>query len=491
MHSTYLAAMKTFSPVLIVLGVVLCVSATLQLFPALVGLAFETGNHNAFFKSAATGFLAGTVCVATGHLTRSPHLQPRQMFLITATAWIVVPLFGALPFLLLPQGFSMADAVFESVSGMTTTGSTVLVGLDNMGQDILLWRSLLHWFGGIGIIGMAIAVLPFLSVGGMKLFRTESSDWSDKSLPRTQQLLKQMVLVYMAFTVLCGCLYRVFGMDTLNAVNHAMSTISTGGFSTSDSSFAQFESPVLHWICIMFMILGASPFALYLRAFKHRTLAPLGDKQVLGMLAIMAGLTAALAVVVRQLGDSSLLDSVTLAAFNLVSVVTTTGFASADYSQWGNFAIVIFFFATFVGGCSGSTSGGVKIFRLQLCMTLIREQVARAIHPRAAMPRAYNGAIVSDEIVTSLVSFLFMMVICLAVMTLLLSMTGLDLVTSLTGSATALANVGPGLGPIIGPAGNFSSLSDMAKWVLCGGMIMGRLEFLTIIVLFSPAFWRR
>jgi len=483
--------MKTFSPVLIVLGVVLCVTATLQLFPALLGVAYETGNHSAFFKSAAIGFLAGTVCVAIGHLTRSPHLQPRQMFLITATAWIVVPLFGALPFLLLPQGFSMADAMFESVSGMTTTGSTVLVGLDTMGQDILLWRSLLHWFGGIGIIGMAIAVLPFLSVGGMKLFRTESSDWSDKSLPRSQQLLKQMVLLYMAFTVLCAFLFKVFGMDTLNAINHAMATISTGGFSTSDSSFAQFESPVLHWICIMFMVLGASPFALFLRALKHRTLAPLRDRQLLGMLAIMGVLSSALAVAVWQLGDSSVLDSVTLATFSLVSVMTTTGYASTDYTLWGNFAIVIFFFATFLGGCSGSTSGGVKTFRLQLCMTLIREQVARAIHPRAALPRNYNGVTVSDEIVTSLVAFLFMMVICLAVMTLLLSLAGLDLVTSLTGSATALANVGPGLGPIIGPAGNFSSLSDMAKWVLCGGMIMGRLEFLTIIVLFSPAFWRR
>lgn len=483
--------MKTFSPVLLVLGAVLCASALLQLFPALLGLGLETGNQGAFFTSAGIGLLAGTACMVTGHLTRTPHIQPRQMFLITATAWLVVPLFGALPFMLLQEEFSLADAVFESVSGMTTTGATVFVGLDSMGQDVLLWRSLLHWFGGIGIIGMAIAVLPFLSVGGMKLFRTESSDWSDKSLPRTQQLLKQMVFIYLAFTVLCAVLFRVFGMDTLNAINHAMATISTGGFSTSDSSFAQFESPVLHWICILFMILGASPLALFLRALKHRTLTPLRDRQLLGMLAIMGGLSTALAIVVWQLGESSLLESVTLATFNLVSVMTTTGYASGDYTQWGSFAIVIFFFATFLGGCSGSTSGGVKTFRLQLCMTLIREQIARAIHPRAALPRTYNGVPVTDEILTSLVAFLFMMVLCLTIMTLLLSMTGLDLITSLTGSATALANVGPGLGPIIGPAGNFASLSDMAKWVLCGGMILGRLEFLTIIVLFSPAFWRR
>lgn len=483
--------MKTFSPVLIVLGVVLCGASLLQIFPALVGLALGTGNHGAFFTSAALGLATGATCMLAGHLHRSPHLQPRQMFLITATAWLVVPFFGAVPFLLTHQSSSLADAVFESVSGMTTTGSTVMVGLDAMGQDVLLWRSLLQWFGGMGIIGMAIAVLPFLSVGGMKLFRTESSDWSDKSMPRTQQLLKHMVLVYAGLTLLCALLYRAFGMSTLNAVHHALTTISTGGYSSSDSSFAQFTSPALHWICILFMLLGASPFVLFLRVLKHRSLKPLRDRQLLGMLAIIGSLSLTLAVVVWQQGGSSVLASVTLATFNLVSVVTTTGYASADYTLWGNFAIVIFFFATFLGGCSGSTSGGVKTFRLQLCMTLIREQVARAIHPRATLPRAYNGVTVSDEILTSLVAFLFVMVISLAVMTLLLSLSGLDLITSLTGSATALANVGPGLGPIIGPAGNFASLPDMAKWVLCGGMIMGRLEFLTIIVLFSPAFWRR
>lgn len=483
--------MKTFSPVLIVLGVVLCFVALLQLFPALLSWRLASGNLSGYALSALLSGGAGLISIAVGHAHRAPHLQPRQMFLITATAWLVVPLFGALPLLLSLEGLSLADAVFESVSGMTTTGSTVLVGLDAMAADVLLWRSLLQWFGGMGIIGMAIAVLPFLSVGGMKLFRTESSDWSDKSMPRTQQLLKHMVLVYVVLTLLCALLYRVFGMNTFHAVNHALSTISTGGYSTSDSSFAQFASPALHWICIVFMILGASPFVLFLRVLRHRSLAPLADRQLRGMLLMMAGMSGSLALVVWQTGDSSLGEALTLATFNLVSVITTTGYASTDYMLWGNFAIVVFFFATFLGGCSGSTSGGIKTFRIQLCLTLIREQVARAIHPRATLPRAYNGVTVSDEILTSLVAFLFVMVLCLTVMTLLLALTGLDLVTSLTGSATALANVGPGLGPIIGPAGNFASLSDTAKWVLCGGMIMGRLEFLTIIVLLSPAFWRR
>lgn len=374
---------------------------------------------------------------------------------------------------------------------MTTTGSTVLTHLDTMPKDLLLWRSMLQWFGGIGIIGMAIAILPFLSVGGMKLFRTESSDWSDKSLPRTQDLIKQMIFIYFGLTAACALLYFVFGMDWFNAINHAFTTISTGGYSTSDSSFAQFDSPMLHWICILFMILGASPFYLYIRFIKHRDLAILKDKQLGGMLAIIAILTLVLTLELYLRLGEDFWRIVTQVSFSLVSVITTTGFASDDYSLWGSFAVALFFFATFIGGCSGSTSGGVKIFRVQLCFTIIREQITRAIHPRAMMARHYNGVPVSDDILTSLVAFLFIMVISLTVLTLLLALTGLDLVTSLTSSATALMNVGPGLGTVVGPTGNFSSLSVVAKWLLCLGMIMGRLEFLTIIVLFSPAFWRR
>lgn len=499
MTLTYPVGMKLISPSLLVLGVVLNTLAAFQLIPAMLAMVLESGNHGAFFTSAAVSSVAGTILAIVGNHYRASNLQPRQMFLITASAWLVVPCFGALPLALHGDGVSFTDAVFESVSGMTTTGSTVFVGLDAMSADVLLWRSLLQWFGGMGIIGMAIAVLPFLSVGGMKLFRTESSDWSDKSLPRTQQLLKHMVYSYMVLTLLCALSFWIFGMDWFNAVNHAMTTISTGGYSTSDSSFAQFPSLALHWIAILFMILGATPFVLYIRFIKHKSVMVFADAQVRGMLMILAALTVSLTVAAMVsaatnlgIGNATgLAPALTHAAFNIVSVVTTTGYASTDYMQWGSFAIAIFFFATFLGGCSGSTSGGIKTFRVQLCFTVIREQIAKAIHPRAVMTRRYNGSQVSDDIVTSLVGFLFIMALSLTFMTLVLAMTGLDLLTSLTASATALMNVGPGLGDIVGPAGNFSTLSASAKWVLCLGMIMGRLEFLTIIVLLSPAFWRR
>lgn len=482
--------MKILSPSLLVLGAILNIAALFQLIPGVLSLVLDTGDQRAFFLSAAISSAVGLAAFTLGHLHRTPNMIPRQMFLITALAWAILPVFGGLPFMFSTQAIPFTDAVFEAVSGMTTTGSTVLANLDTMPKDLLLWRSLLQWIGGLGIIGMAIAILPFLSVGGMKLFRTESSDWSDKSLPRTQELIKQMMFIYVGLTAACALLYLLFGMDLFNAINHAMTTISTGGYSTSDSSFAQFGSPVLHWIAIVFMILGASPFYLYIRLIKHRNLMMFRDKQLTGMILIMVMLTLLLTLELYLRLGEGFWRIVTLTAFNLVSVMTTTGYASDDYSLWGGFAVALFFFVTFIGGCSGSTSGGVKVFRVQLAFTIIREQIARAIHPRATLPRTYNGVRVSDEILTSLVAFLFVMIISLAVLTLLLALTGLDLVTSLTSSATALMNVGPGLGSVVGPAGNFSTLPEMAKWLLCLGMIMGRLEFLTIIVLLSPAFWR-
>ncbi len=447
--------MKLLSPSLLVLGVTLNALAAFLLIPALLGVLLNTGNEFAFVSSAGISSATGIMLSLLGLRHRSPNMQSRQMFLITASAWIVIPCFGALPFLFVFDHLSITDAVFESVSGMTTTGSTVFTGLDGMAPDILLWRSLLQWFGGVGIIGMAIAVLPFLSIGGMKLFRTESSDWSDKSLPRTQQLLKNMVYSYIVLTVLCAVAYFLAGMGGFNAINHALTTLSTGGYSTSDSSFTQFDSLVLHWISIVFMVLGATPFVLYLHFIRERSLRCFRDAQFTGMLGMLAVLTALLTIPAMEAQHETFPEAVTHAAFNIVSIVTTTGYASSDYMQWGNFAIALFFIATFLGGCSGSTSGGIKVFRIQLCFTIIREQIAKAIHPRASLTRYYNGSYVSDEIVTSLVGFLFIMSLSFTLITIVLASTGLDFVTSITASATSLMNVGPGLGGIIGPAGNF------------------------------------
>lgn len=482
--------MKLLGPTLLILGAILNILALFMLVPLALSLAYNSDNQLAFFSSATITSIAGIIFLLIGKKSRLDFMQPRQVFLITSVAWTGVSLFSALPFILIDHPLTLADAIFEAVSGVTSTGSSVMAGLDQLPKDVLLWRSLLNWIGGVGIIGMAIAVLPFLRVGGMRLFKTESSDWSDKAMPRARSLMAMIIYCYIGLSILCCLAYWLAGMDFFNAVNHAMATVATGGFSTSDDSFAQFDSLLLHWIAIVFMLAGAFPFVLFVRILINRRFIVLEDTQVRGLLLIVMIMTL---VLTAQLIITEQMDpfrALTMAGFNLVSIVTTTGFASGDYQLWGPIAFVVFYFAMFVGGCSGSTSGGIKVFRLQIFAGLVKEQIITAIHPRAIISRRYNGRLISSEIIASSISYMCLMAACLIIIAVILAFTGLDMVTSISGAATAVMNVGPGMGDIIGPAGNFSSLSDTAKWALSAGMLLGRLEFLTILVLFTPAFWR-
>jgi trk system potassium uptake protein len=482
--------MKLLGPTLLILGAILNILALFMLMPLALSITYNSDNQLAFFSSATITSICGIIFLLIGKKARLDFMQPRQVFLITTAAWTGVSLFSALPFLLIDNPLRVADAVFEAVSGITTTGSSVMSGLDSLPKDILLWRSILNWIGGVGIIGMAIAVLPFLRVGGMRLFKTESSDWSDKAMPRAQSLMAMIIYSYIILSLICCLAYWLAGMDIFNAVNHAMATVATGGFSTSDNSFAQFDSLLIHWVAIVFMLAGAMPFVLFVRLLVNRKFVFFRDTQVQGLLWVVSITTIILTLQLIVTHQMDPFQALTKVCFNLVSVITTTGFASGDYQLWGPLALVVFFFVMFVGGCSGSTTGGIKVFRLQIFGGLVKEQIMTAIHPRAIISRRYNNRLISSEIIASSISYMFLMTACLVVIAVILAMTGLDLVTSFTGSATALMNVGPGLGPIIGPSGNFSGISDIAKWVLSIGMLLGRLEFLTIIVLFTPAFWR-
>ncbi len=482
--------MKLLGPTLLILGAILNILALFMLVPLAWSISYDSDNQIAFFSSATVTSIAGIIFLLIGKKYHVEFMQPRQVFLITTCAWTGVSLFGSLPFLFIENSLSLADAVFEAVSGVTSTGSSVMVGLDSQPQDILLWRSMLNWIGGVGIIGMAIAVLPFLRVGGMRLFKTESSDWSDKAMPRARSLMAMIIYCYLFLSVICCLAFWSAGMDLFNAINHAMTTVSTGGFSTSDNSFAQFDSLLIHWIAILFMLAGAFPFVLFVRLLVNRKLLVFNDTQVRGLLWIVAITTTFMSAHLILSEQMEPFRAVTMACFNLVSVITTTGFASGDYQLWGPLALILFFFATFVGGCSGSTTGGIKVFRLQIFAGLVKEQMITAIHPRAVISQRYNNRLISSEIIASSISYMFLMMACLLVSSVVLALTGLDLVTSFTGSAASLMNVGPGLGDVIGPAGNYSSLTDTAKWTLSVAMLLGRLEFLTILVLFAPAFWR-
>ncbi len=454
----------------------------------LYSLGAGSGDSDQLFFGFAATLFAGVMLMLLGHGKRAFSLDRRQGFLMTALAWIVLPGFGALP--LVAHGLSFPDAYFESVSAMTTTGSTVMAGLDQTPHGILLWRSMMAWFGGVGIIVLGIIILPFLRVAGMQLFHTESSDTSEKIVGKTFHLALWIVGVYVVLTFLSTVAFRVFGMTWFDAFIHATGSLATGGMSSHDASFGFFDSRAILIVGIVSMIAGGMPFVAFIRAAKGTPLALIRDIQVrafVGFLAI-ASLILAIDRTLRQATpfDESLIH----AAFNVTSVVTTTGFASTDYQLWGPFAIGAFFMLTFVGGCSGSTAGGIKIYRFQILVRLMLAHLKRVISPNRVQVVLYSERKVEDEVAFAILAFLTVMLVCNVISTLALTALGLDFVTAISASATSWANVGPGLGPIIGPAGNFQPLPNAAMWILSAMMILGRLEFFTILVLLTPSFWR-
>ncbi|MFC5696404.1 TrkH family potassium uptake protein [Pseudomonas sp. GCM10022186] len=482
-------ALPTLRIIGFLIGIFLITLAVSMAIPVLTLVFYErTGDINAFVWSSLITFVAGLALVIPGR-PEQVHLRPRDMYLLTVSSWIVVGTFAALPFLF-TQHISYTDAYFESMSGITATGATVLSGLDNMSPGILIWRSLLHWLGGIGFIGMAVAILPLLRIGGMRLFQTESSDRSEKVLPRSHMVAKYIVAIYVGFTLLGALAFWLAGMGMFDAVNHAMSAISTGGFSTSDLSLAKWEQPAVHWVAVVVMILGSLPFMLYVSVLRGHRMALFKDEQVRGFLGLLLVIWLVLGTWYWLTTQLHWLDALRHVAVNTTSVLTTTGFALGDYSLWGNFSLMLFFYLGFVGGCSGSTAGGIKIFRFQVAYILLKANLKQLVHPRAVIKQAYNGHRLDDDIVRSILTFSFFFTIIICAIALGLSLLGLDWITALTGAAATVSGVGPGLGEIIGPAGNFASLPDSAKWLLTLGMLLGRLEILTVLVLLTPYFWR-
>lgn len=479
-------------PVLYVVAVLLLIAGGILLVPVLyISLAASTlgVDGHAFLLAAAITIGVGA---PVAFLTRKSNfrLVPRQMYLLTVLSWVGVCTVSALPFYWSTLEMSLADAFFESMSGITTTGSTVMVGLDTMPPAILLWRSLLQWMGGIGIIVMVIAIMPHLRVGGMRLFRSEASDKSEKFTARSGKVAQSIGAVYLALSVACALSYWIAGMDVFNAVLHAMTTVSTGGFSTSDLSIRQFASSAVIWTSCVFMFAAGLPFVLLGQVMRGNTRALLSDQQVRGYALFVA---IAILVTGGWLAFSygiPLSEALSLAAFNSISIITTTGYTNIDYNLWGGLAVGAFFFLTFTGACAGSTAGGIKIFRFQIGALMLRNQVNAMVHPRVMSPSFYQGKPISEEIVTSVIAFSFVFAGTVAAVAVALSLTGLDLITALSGAATAVANVGPGLGETIGPVGNFSTFSDSAKWIMVIAMLMGRLEILTVLVLVTPVFWR-
>jgi trk system potassium uptake protein TrkH len=448
-----------------------------------VALVFPATRAVFLAAGLATALLGTFLCLAT-----SPRLHGFHRlhgFVLTASVWLSSAVAGALPLWL--WQLSPTDAFFEAMSGITTTGSTVISGLDSVEPGILLWRALLQWAGGVGFIVTGMALLPMLRVGGMQLFRTESSERGEKELASAARFAAATLWIYLSLTALCALAYRIGGMTPFEAIAHAFTTLSTGGYSTSDASFGHFTSPFLQWSGTVFMLAGGLPFAWYIRLASRGRVA---SEQVRVLLTGLAIVITALTLWRVASSGAPAFTALTDVAFNVVSVVTTTGFATTDYTLWGAPAVIAFFLLTAFGGCTGSTAGGVKMMRWVVLGRFLTARVRTVHAPHAMMTVRYEGRALESDQVGGVIAFFSLFFLSFTLLTVALDLLGLDFETSVSGALTALCNVGPGIGPVIGPAGNFASLPDTAKWVLSFGMYLGRLEMMTVFVLISPSFWR-
>lgn len=457
--------------------------------PMFVDLAYDPRSWRAFGISGILTTLIGMVLSLLSY-TPNPDLRARGAFLLTVLSWVALSIFSAIPFLLSPMNMTVTNALFESVSGITTTGATVLTGLDNMPKGVLLWRSILQWIGGVGIIVTAMAILPMLKVGGMQLFRLESSDMGEKILPKAASIAAGIGLIYLGLTVACTIGYMIVGMNGFDAAAHAMTTLATGGYSTSDASMGGFMDQGADLVCIAFMMAGGLPFGMYLLMVNGNLSAPFRDPQVRAFVSIVVCLIAVVTVFLWLNSEMTQSRSLRLAAFNTVSIVTGTGYATADYNSWGAFAVAAFFAFMFIGGCAGSTACSIKIFRYQVAFEALRAYLFRMPRQHAVAPMRYGGKQIPEEVVYSVMGYFFIFLTTFAVCAIVLSIIGLDSMTAWSGAGSAVANVGPGLGDIIGPAGTYESLPGLAKWVLMLTMIVGRLEIVTALVVLTPTFWR-
>ncbi|MGY9048255.1 potassium transporter TrkH [Puniceibacterium antarcticum] len=476
-------------PVCYVIGLLVTILGATMLLPMLVDIVEGRDEWPVFAQSAiVTMFCGGLIALACVNAVPD-RLSIQQTFLLTTGVWVFLPIFGALPFVLGATEARFVDAFFEAMSGMTTTGSTVFTGLESLPKGILLWRGLLQWLGGIGIIVVAMVFLPELRVGGMQVFRSEAFDTMGKILPRATQIASSISTIYVSITLSCALAYLVCGMNAFDAVVHALSTVSTGGFANYDASFAQFSGPA-EYVASVFMVLAALPFVRYVQMVNGNQRAIFRDSQIRTFLMIVLVLVLIMVFVLLQIFPHHPEQAFREALFNVTSIISGTGYASVDYMTWGPFLIAMFFFIGLIGGCAGSTTCSVKVFRYQLLFASIRVQLRKIRSPHGIFTPRYEGRVVDEEVMSSVISFFVFFVVTLGVLSVALSMTGLDFVTAISGAATALGNIGPGLGDRIGPAGNFQGLNDTAKWILIIAMLLGRLELLSVYAILTVRFWR-
>jgi trk system potassium uptake protein len=491
------SALASFLAVLRILGAVIVTFSFAMLVPLLAAFVGREPSLEAFGQAAAGALMAGMLLWLLAFRARR-ELAARDGFLLVSLVWTVIPLVACVPLMLYFEStgrpISFTDAYFEAVSGLTTTGATVLSGLDALPSSINLWRCFLQWLGGMGILVLTVAILPLLGVGGSQLFKAEAAGpMKDAKLtPRIAATAKGLWAIYGAISVLCLLAYRLGGMTWMDALMHAFTTMSLGGLSSHDASFAYFKSPVLEWTAVCFMAVASCNFALYFSALRSRSAARMfGDVEFRSTIAalVLGSLTvAAYLVWTRTYQDPGL--ALRMAFFNVISIASTTGFASTDYAQWPAFAPVLMLMLSGVATSAGSTGAGIKMVRAVILVQQARAELKRILHPSAVTPVLVNGSPVSNSIIHAVLAFMLLYGLTIIVLTMVLMVSGMDVVTALSAVAACVNNTGPGLNEI-GPASNFASLSDFQTWVCSLAMVLGRLEIISLLLLFTPWFWRR
>lgn len=476
-----------------VLGLMLAFFSIAYVPPILWSLAAQDGQVVDFLTAAGINLFVGLSVAA---LTRGHRreLKPRDGFVLVTLSWVLMSASGAIPLLIALPDLSLTDAYFEAMSGLTTTGSTVLSGLDTLPPSINLWRHLMHWIGGLGIIVLAVAILPLLGVGGMQLYKAETPGpvKDEKLTPRITETAKMLWLTYLGFTIVGIVALKMCGLNWLDAICHAFSAMALGGFSTRDDSVGHFDSLAVELILIGLMFLAAMNFARHFVALRGLSFRPyLRDTEAKAVVSLLLLSIVGIALLLWVSGTfPTFPESLRHAAFNVTSVATTTGFASKNYGAWPLFAPIWMMLLCAITCSTGSTGGGIKMFRTLLLARQASREFKLLVHPSAVIPVRIGGVVIPDRIIYSVLAFIFLYFMTLVVLTLGLLLTGLDFLTSLTASVASLNNMGPGLGSV-GPSSNYQGLTDMQTWICTVAMLLGRLEIFSVLVLFTPVFWRR
>jgi trk system potassium uptake protein TrkH len=475
-----------------ILGLLLVIFSSTLLPPIGIELYFQDGSVLPFVEAFMLTLIGG-ILLYLPVKNYKKELKLRDGFLVVVLFWTVLGIFGGLPFYLSETpNLSITDSVFESISGLTTTGATVIVGLDHLPHSLLFYRQQIQWLGGMGIIVLAVAVLPMLGIGGMQLFRAETPGpvKDNKLTPRITETAKALWFIYLGLTVACSAAYWVAGMNFFDAIAHAFSTVAIGGFSTHDASIGYFDNTAIELIAVVFMLLSGINFAIHFGAIRHRTLRPYWHdsefKTYIGVLAAVSVITIGYLQFNQTFTSNT--ESIVTGLFHVVSIGTTTGFTTAEYYSWPGFLPVLLLFVSFIGGCSGSTGGGIKVIRVLLLVKQGARELKRLVHPNAQIAVKIGTKPLPEKVLEAVWGFFAAYFAISALMILLLMASGLDQETAFSAVAACLNNLGPGLGDV---GQNFASINDFAKWALCLAMLLGRLEIFTLLVLFTPAFWRK